>query len=351
LCGLDSKGTALTAAQNAAIANGYSASAVTVNVPPTSGAFAGVAGYVEVHIASSLTASFGKIFTSTDLPVNARSVARGLPMKLGLILLRPSGADAFLNNSVAFTMVNAPVIVDSRDSAAYRQQSFGVVVASRFDITGNYVNPGGAIILGRVRTGVRPTPDPLVFLPVPDAASMPVRSAIPLTINSLLPTVLQPGVYQGGIRVTGASVVLMTPGVYVMQGGGFVVDTAATVTGLEVMVYNTTSSSYATGPISITSLGKVVLAAPLSGTYQGINFFQNRSLSSPITMTGVGLAAITGVVYAVQAPVSLTGSAAVGVDILGGAYVVSSMTVSGVGAININLNLNPPRIPDVRLVE
>jgi hypothetical protein len=45
------------------------------------------------------------------------------------------------------------------------------------------------------------------------------------------------------------------------------------------------------------------------------------------------------------------GSALVGLDILGGAWVVNNMTVSGLGAININLNLNPPRIPDVRPVE
>jgi hypothetical protein len=39
------------------------------------------------------------------------------------------------------------------------------------------------------------------------------------------------------------------------------------------------------------------------------------------------------------------------VDVLGGAYVVDSMTVQGAGAINVNLGLNPPRVPDVRLVE
>jgi len=136
-----------------------------------------------------------------------------------------------------------------------------------------------------------------------------------------------------------------------MAGGGFVVDGLATVTGLEVMIYNTSTSSYAAGPITVGSLGKVVLAAPLSGTYQGINFFQDRAQATPISMTGVGLATITGVIYAVAAPANLTGLAAVGLDILGGAWVVNTLTVGGVGAININLNLNPPRIPDVRLVE
>jgi hypothetical protein len=197
---------------------------------------------------------------------------------------------------------------------------------------------------------VTPTPDPLTWLPVPNKGTATVQNATPLVINSLLPTILQPGVYQGGIHITGASIVVMSPGVYIMDGGGFKVDGLATVVGLEVMIYNT-SGTYPAGPISISAVGKAVLAAPLSGTYQGINFFQDRAQNTPLSLTGFGLSAITGVVYAPAAPVNLTGSAAVGLDILGGAYVVDSMVISGAGAINVNLGLNPPRIPDVRLVE
>ncbi len=349
--GQDPNGTAVAAAQAVAAANGIAAGDVTVNIPPLSGTYAGKAGYVEVLIGDTVSGSFSKIFTRDDLPVAGRSVARGLPLDIGLLLLRPSGADAFLNKAVAFTMINSPIVVNSSDPAAYDEPSFGVTVASRYNIAGNYVSSGGAVMLGPVHTGVSPTPDPLAFLPVPDSTAATLRSSTPLTVNSLLPTTLQPGLYRGGIHITGASAVVMQPGVYIMEGGGFQVDGLATVAGLGVTVYNTTSSLYASGPISITSAGKVALSAPLSGTYQGINFFQNRSMTTPVSMSGVGLAVITGVVYAAGAPANLTGLASVGLDVLGGAYVVDSMTVQGVGAINIDLKLNPPRVPDVRLVE
>jgi hypothetical protein len=348
--GLDHGGTAAAAAVSSAGANGFPASAVTVNVPPQSGSYAGQAGYVEVLIRSDLTATFGRVFTQSDLPVVGRSVAKGQPMKIGLILLRQTGAGAFLNKALAFTLINSPLIINSSDAAAYDQAGFGVFLASRIDINGGYVNPGGALILGPIRTGIPPAPDPLAFLPVPDPTQYAVRSTAPLTVNTLLAT-LSPGVYQGGIHITGLSIVTMLPGVYIMQGGGFVVDGAATVLGLETMIYNTTSSSFAAGSISVTGLGKAVLTAPLSGTYQGINFFQDRTQTNPITMKGVGLAAISGVIYAPKAHVSLNGLASVGLDILGGGYVVDSMDVQGIGAININLGLNPPRVPDVRLVE
>jgi 16S rRNA (adenine1518-N6/adenine1519-N6)-dimethyltransferase len=58
------------------------------------------------------------------------------------------------------------------------------------------------------------------------------------------------------------------------------------------MVYNTTSSTYADGPITVNTVGKVVLTAPLSGTYQGMNFFQNRSMTQPLSVTAEKLVAI-----------------------------------------------------------
>jgi Putative Flp pilus-assembly TadE/G-like len=349
--GGDPSGAARDAARDVAAANGYPTSAVTVHIPPVGGTYAGRAGYAEVEIANDLDVSFGRVFTGDPIRVKARSVARGEPVPIGIILLNNSGAAAFDNSAAAFVLVNKPLIVNSADPIALRSTGLTIVGLTRIDVTGGANITSLLPLACHVRTGVRPTLDPLAFLPVPSTVGVPVRSATPLTINSLLPTILQPGVYRGGIRATGLSIVVMNPGVYIMEGGGFRVDGAATVTGLGTMVYNTTSPSHAPGPISVAGLGKVVMTAPLSGTYQGINFFQHRALTQPVTMTGLGLTTITGVVYAAKAPVNLTGSAAVGLDILGGAYVADTMTVTGVGAVTVNLGLNPPRIPDVRVVE
>ncbi len=352
--GVDVSGTAQAAALNLAAGNGFTNdgqhSIVTVHVPPRSGAFAGQAGYVEVVIESKMTASFGKIFTGQDLRVQARAVAIGQPVKIGLLLLRGSGPNAFVNRALAFTAVNSSIIVDSRDPNAFNQAGPGVIVAKRYDLSGNYVNAGGALIVGRIRTNVRPTPDILGFLPVPDTVSAPVRASSPTAINSVVPTILQPGRYQGGITISGLSNVSMLPGVYIMEGGGFQISGSAAVIGPEVMIYNTIGS-YAAGAIQIDSLGKVALTAPMTGSYQGISIFQNRSLTQTLSITGNGLTTIAGVVYAAQAPVSLSGVAAVGVDTLGGGYVCDSMQVAGVGGINIDLGMNPPRVPEVHLVE
>lgn len=352
--GTDPVGTAKATAVQCALANGYAAADVTVNIPPTTGSYAGRVGHAEVTITTTLGATFGRFFTDHGLPVAGRSVARGEPLPIGIHALRSTGPDAFLNTSAAFAVLNKSIVVNSNHPSAMRMGGLATVMAGRVEVTGGIVNPTliSVTVGPRVpRTGVRPSLDPLAFLPIPDTGTMTVRSAVPLTINSVLPTVLQPGVYRGGIRVTGASVVVMSPGTYVTEGGGFRVDGLATVTGLGVTIYNTTSPSFAAGPISVTGVGKVVLTAPLAGTYQGINFFQNRGLSQPVTVSGIGLTTLTGVVYAASAPATVNGSAALGLDILGGAYVVESFAVGGVGAVTVNLGLNPPRVPDVRVVE
>src|SRR5207248_1844067 len=109
-----------------------------------------------------------------DLPVKARAVASGRPAKIGLIMLRPNGADAFVNKALAFAVLGQPVIVNSTDPQAYNQAGLGAVLASGFNVTGGYVNSGGAIMLTRVRTGVRPTPDPLRTLAAPNSGAFVV---------------------------------------------------------------------------------------------------------------------------------------------------------------------------------
>jgi hypothetical protein len=344
-----------SAAQSSAASNGYANdgvnSIVTVHAPPTSGAYKGQADCLEVIIQSNLSASFGAIFTGKPLAVTARAVGRGRPRKIGVMALNRTAASAFTNKGLgAFVVLNAPLYVNSSDSAAFNQNGLGPITASSFRVAGGYVNSSGGLVLGKVNTGVDPTPDPLATYPAPNPASYVVRSAVAKTINSILPTVLQPGVYIGGIDIQGASVVTMMPGVYVMDGGGFQTSGLASVVGLEVLIYNTSVSQPA-GPVTFNSSGAVAIVPPLSGPYQGFSVFQDRSLTNKVSLTGFGVTSVLGTIYAPSAPLALTGLAGVGVDTLGGAYIADTITVGGVGNININLGPHYVRVADVTLVE
>src|SRR5438552_2242720 len=71
--GTDPGGTALAAALAVAAANGYANdgvnSTVTVNIPPTSGIYAGKAGYVEVIVTYNVQRGFSRIWSSANIPV------------------------------------------------------------------------------------------------------------------------------------------------------------------------------------------------------------------------------------------------------------------------------------------
>ena len=349
--GADPNGTAKTAALASAQANGYAndgvSSTVTVNIPPQSGAFAGQANYVEVVIQSNLQGSFSAFFTQGPLPVRARSVARGRVLNVGLLLLQPSGGDSLsASGNAGVQVVNGPVVIDSSSPLAYDLSGNSSISAAYSDVAGDTAPTGN--ILGPINTSVPPTADPLAALPAPNPADYPVRAASQTSISSGSVT-LQPGVYEGGISVSGQAALTLTPGVYVLDGGGFQVSGNATATGDGVMLYNTGGSL--AGSINVSGDGQVNLSPPTGGVYQGISLFQDRTVSQTIQISGNGAVQITGMVYAPAATVQLSGNGGAGGDTLGGGYVVSQMAISGNADFRIKQGSSRPRIPDVGLVE
>jgi len=369
--GKDPEAKAKDAALSIAAANGAAndgaASVVTVNIPPKSGAFAGKDAYVEVIVQSKLQASFGRIFTGSDVTVQARAVARGRPAKIGVVTLSPSGAGALTTTGNGIlAVVNAAITVNSTDPVALKVDSNGALIAEAIDIAGNYQISGNGLIVGPIHTGVEPSADPLATLPVPDLAAYPVQSFSTLEINDKV-TILNPGVYKGGINIGGNSSVTMKPGVYILDGGGLQIGGNATLTAIEVMIYNASVSAPA-GQFRLSGNGKLTLVPPLSGTYQGIALFQQRDLADSIAVNGNGAAAVMGVLYAPAAAVNITGNAALGADVLGGGIIADTLRVSGNGSINIatasehefqgqeyginiDLRANYPNVPDITLVE
>jgi Putative Flp pilus-assembly TadE/G-like len=343
--------TALSTAADNGYADDGVNSIVTVNSPPKSGAYVGKADCFEVIVQSNLTATFGAVFTGRPLAVTARAVARGRPRKIGVMALNRTGAATFTNKGIgAFVVLNAPIYVNSSDPSAFSQNGIGPITASSFQVAGGYVNTSGGLLLGKMNTGVDPSPDPLVKFPAPNPGAYTTRSSSALTINSIVPTILQPGIYVGGISIKGASIVTMLPGVYIMDGGGFQMTGLSTLVGTEIMIFNTSVTQPA-GPVTFNTTGAVAIVPPLSGTYQGMSIFQDRASTQPVSLTGYGVSAILGTIYAPSAPLSLTGLAGVGIDTLGGSYVAGTITVGGVGNVNINLGPHYVRVPDVTLLE
>src|SRR5205823_8798448 len=97
--------------------------------------------------------------------------------------------------------------------------------------------------------------------------------------------ILSPGLYIGGITISGQAHVTLLPGLYYIKGGGFTVSGQATLTdlGKGVLIYNDAAS--AADAISFTGGGRVQLSPITGGIYQGITLFQSRSATAAIKVT------------------------------------------------------------------
>lgn len=153
--------------------------------------------------------------------------------------------------------------------------------------------------------GQQPVADPLAGKEKPDTSDMPTRSSSGST--------LQPGIYNGGISISGSRNVTLMPGIYVMRGGGFSVTSSGIVSGSEVVIFNTTSAYPAPGGscagFNFADSARVTLSAPTSGDYQGMLVYQDDACTAGMTWSGSSGGDLTGTVYSPLGVVTATGSA------------------------------------------
>jgi len=383
--GTDPSGTAQTSALAIAQANGFSndgvQSIVTVNVSPQKyqgGPNAGQslpAGYVEVIVQYNAERTFSNVFGAGTVPVRARAVARGqwTPTNKNVIALNlgaPSavsvagsgggllGLGGLLGGGCCLN-VKGVVQINSNSKTALSLTGGGTLVALAIDLVQGLVGILGSL-LGLLGLGgsppainaVPPTADPLRYLPDPD----PVKLGLTLQVNGQVNTGgtvhLRPGVYSGGIQVSGGSTVVLhanldgTPGIYVLQGGGFAVSDTSNVQmavgeTAGIMLYNGWSQSSDT--VNLQTSGKMILTPPSSGPYKGLCIFQKRgtySSAAPLlTITAKGTANIGGTLYAVYAKVSL--SSGNNNNVLGGQIISDTLGVSGSNTVNIDPGTQP----------
>jgi hypothetical protein len=350
--GLDPKGTAKASALSVAAANGFNNdgtnSVVAVHIPPGSGLFAGKAGYAEAFVQVNQQRGFSQIFGSGDIPVSARAVACGQlkPLDKGIILLDPGGESLSAVGNASIDVTSGAIVVDSNNSAAGSLVGNASVTAPTIDFSGTpgYSLSGNAAINATIASNQPPIPDPLAYLPLPNAGSLPVESNSTLKITSKKAVTLDPGVYIGGISITGQANVTLNPGIYYMKGGGFSAAGQGNLTGNGVMLYDDGSG------ISITGQGQVTLSPMTSGIYQGITLFENRNSSAGISVTGNGNMNITGTIYAADSTLSIKGNGTG--NNIGSQYVSYDLSLTGNGDINITYeSSSSPKVRVFGLIE
>jgi hypothetical protein len=202
-------------------------------------------------------------------------------------VLDPSAPNAFLANNGATVAVTGCVIaVNSTNSQAAAIYGGASVTASEL------VTVGGCNCTGTyptLMTGQTPVADPFAALPAPTIGAC----TFPTMYIPGSGTTLQPGTYCGGITVSnGVTGVTFAPGIYIIKGGGLIFGGGITTSGSGVMFYLTgTNATYAS--VTIANGVNVTFSAPTSGPYQGVLFFQDRSITSNSNATFAGGASMS----------------------------------------------------------
>ena len=331
-------GDVAAAAKADAAANGFTDGAngvtVTVNQPPLSGPSQGNSAYVEVLISRNQPTFFVRIVPGapTSSTVTARAVAyqgngqgcvyalNSSPGSITVGTAGRRGGGVSLNASCA--------IIDNGDLTLYgRADNF---TASAIGVTGQ-------VYAGRSRTnpapqgGMVPASDPLAYLPPQN----PNHCDFTNVWISSGDNILQPGIYCGGLQITGTANVTLNAGLYITTpyGGvnhGLVIDSSGTVSGNGVTFYNASGS----GPVSITSTGTVSLIAPTSSSssspYPGVLIYQDPGNSSSATVDGGSNPTFQGALYFPNLSTVLT------IDDIGSA----AYTILVAGSIDVRGNNN-----------
>lgn len=323
-----------------AIRNGFLAGETTVNYPPATGPHAGDPAYVEVLIDRTIPTIFGSLFNVASMNIHARAVAGVGSYALNCVFsLDPSGPSAIEVANGGELDTNCGISVNSTNPNALDVNSSGTIDTSGGGIAISGGWTGNKTPAPAPATGSAPITNPLATLAMPTVGACDHTGL--LLINK--DTVLSPGVYCGGINISGQETTLQ-PGTYILAGGGLTVQTSALIMGAGVTLVNTIDplGTYAFGAFNFGTGCKATLSAPTSpGPLKGILMFQDPAAPANVVNTFACSSdsgpELTGTLYFPTQQISFNGSNS-GTQIVG-SVVAKNVFISGkVDVINETSN-------------
>jgi hypothetical protein len=256
--------------------------------------------------------------------------AAGKPVAQSIFLLDPSVSAALNVSGNAHITIPGSIFVDSASPTAVMVGGSAQVTAAGIQVVGGVQQSGSVTLSPAPATGAAAFSDPMAFLSGPSTSGMTNYGSVSYGNGSHM---LQPGIYSQ-IKASGNASLTLSPGLYIIEGGGLTVTGNASISGTGVTIYNT-GSNY---PNAGGNFGGITLSGNRSftltpangaagGAYPGIVIYQSRSNTRALALSGNASAGPTGMVYAPSAPVVIGGNAT-----FNAALVADRLQVSGNGS-------------------
>jgi hypothetical protein len=309
----------LFAKQNGFTAGGNTAIKITANnTSPAPGApNVAVLYWAQATVTTRQPQLFSSLFSNSSMfsgaSATAAIVSTGTPS--GCIYVLNTTASRAMQVAGSTVTTTCGVFVNSNATDALETEgnpSSGsyYISASSISIVGHYQNNGQGSFNPTPLVGQTAVTDPLASLQAPSVGACAHTN---YNWSQGVTTVL-PGVYCGGINISGGTVIF-TAGEYIMNGGGLSINSAnTTVTGSGVSFYNTATSGYSYGTLTISGQPSVTFSAPTAGSLQGIFWFSDRSdtNTNQNQFNGSTNASIQGTIYIPTASLLYTGQSGSG---------------------------------------
>jgi Flp pilus assembly protein TadG len=311
--------------------NGASSVTVTINNPPSAGAYAGNASYVEAVVEQPQPTFFLRALGYDTVDISTRAVSGTINGPACMYALDPTDSKAFSESGGTSSIVaNCGLLVKSTSTDGLDVSGGGTLEASSIGVVATAYTNSSSTISPTPVTKIAPFGDPLAGVAEPSVGTCTPSTVSGHGYTSTGGDTISQGTYCGGIIVSGGKTLNLNPGTYVLLGGGLQVSGTSNLIGSGVTFFNTVwmsddpltdkvGSATNYKPIVFSGGSATNLTAPSSGSLQGILFFQDRNLPSgdtgpsgpQNTISGGSGAVITGAMYFPSTPLYFSGGSSV----------------------------------------
>jgi len=315
-----SAATIASAAQTDAVRNGFDTAigTITLNVPPTSGAYVGQANAVEVLVSEPRQTLFAAILTTASVTIVSRAVALsggdGDACVLALNTTKQKAMEFSGNSNINAT--GCVVASNSSHSSSIEITGSGTVTSDSLSSVGGYSTQGAATLntVTAPQTNASAFTDPYAGIDVPaysacDQSEYKNTPSDTATITPYSTTV--PYVFCNGLDIKGT--LNLSPGIYVIDGGTFNLNAGAALTGTNVSIILTSSTGSNYAKYTMNGTASVNLTAPTTGDYSGVLMYGDRNGPYQVnTLNGNASATFNGALYFPSSLVQFEGNSSLG---------------------------------------
>lgn len=297
-------------------------------------------GSVTVTVTENWMPVFAQYFNASITPIVVTATAKlAGSTNVCVLALSPKGVGGIaLATSSSVTAKGCGLYTNSTDASAITISGSSKIDSPLICSGGGFKNGGGSTT-STVLTDCPQTPDPLASRAAPKYGACNFNKT-KITSGSVA---LMPGVYCGGLEVSGTAAVTFSPGTYVIKDGLFNVKNTASIKGKDVGFYLTGFPTF----LFFTGDATIDLSGAESGDMAGLLFFEDRATGvlniHDISATHANN--LTGTIYMPKGNLFVHPTATVGQNSAYTAIVVNRLIVDEGPSLTLNTNYSATQVP------